>query len=353
MLSGAQSVSSCIPTSLPGGRLGPEAYAFVDWLAAAGARGGRCCRSIRPTSSARPTRPHRRSPRGAACSADPEAPVGPREAAGVPGAGGDVDRRLGGVRRRAARSRSRCGSSASGSRSARTLPSAACRIIGDVPIYVAVDGCDHRAHPELFLPLDEVVAGAPPDDLNDLRPAVGQPALRLGGDGRGRLPLVDRADAPRPRPRRPSSGSTTSAGSPAYWTVPAGAETRARRLLVARARHRPLPRRRGGARPTAGDRRGPRRHHAGRPRAPRRARASRAWSCCSGPSTGSKRQPAPAREPPCQPGRLHVHPRHRHARGRHRRGPMPGRSSSARSRRAARWRSSPPRTSSGSGARRA
>ena len=26
------------PTSLPGGRLGPEAYAFADWLAAAGAR---------------------------------------------------------------------------------------------------------------------------------------------------------------------------------------------------------------------------------------------------------------------------------------------------------------------------
>ena len=26
------------PTSLPGGRLGPEAYTFVDWLAAAGAR---------------------------------------------------------------------------------------------------------------------------------------------------------------------------------------------------------------------------------------------------------------------------------------------------------------------------
>ena len=26
------------PTSLPGGRLGAEAYAFVDWLAAAGAR---------------------------------------------------------------------------------------------------------------------------------------------------------------------------------------------------------------------------------------------------------------------------------------------------------------------------
>jgi 4-alpha-glucanotransferase len=37
------------------------------------------------------------------------------------------------------------------------------RIVGDVPIYVARDGCDHRSHPELFLPVDEVVAGAPPD----------------------------------------------------------------------------------------------------------------------------------------------------------------------------------------------
>jgi len=27
-------------TSLPGGRLGPHAYAFVDWLAAAGQPGG-------------------------------------------------------------------------------------------------------------------------------------------------------------------------------------------------------------------------------------------------------------------------------------------------------------------------
>ena len=49
------------------------------------------------------------------------------------------------------------------------------RIIGDVPIYVAVDGCDHRAHPELFLPLDEVVAGAPPDGLNDLGQLWGNP----------------------------------------------------------------------------------------------------------------------------------------------------------------------------------
>jgi 4-alpha-glucanotransferase len=35
------------------------------------------------------------------------------------------------------------------------------RIIGDVPIYVAPRGADHRAHPELFR--DDVLAGAPPD----------------------------------------------------------------------------------------------------------------------------------------------------------------------------------------------
>jgi 4-alpha-glucanotransferase len=35
------------------------------------------------------------------------------------------------------------------------------RLFGDVPIYVAPDGADHRAHPELFR--DGLVAGAPPD----------------------------------------------------------------------------------------------------------------------------------------------------------------------------------------------
>jgi 4-alpha-glucanotransferase len=40
------------------------------------------------------------------------------------------------------------------------------RILGDVPIYIAAGGCDHLAHPDLFLPLDEAVAGAPPDALN-------------------------------------------------------------------------------------------------------------------------------------------------------------------------------------------
>ncbi len=98
------------------------------------------------------------------------------------------------------------------------------RIIGDVPIYVAVGGCDHAAHPELFLPLDEVVAGAPSDDLNDLGQLWGNPlydweAMARSGyrwwiDRMRRvLELVDvfRIDHFR--------------GFAGYWTVPAGAVT--------------------------------------------------------------------------------------------------------------------------------
>ncbi len=48
------------------------------------------------------------------------------------------------------------------------------RLIGDVPIYVAAGGCDHVAHPEIFLPRD-FVAGAPPDPLNELGQIWGNP----------------------------------------------------------------------------------------------------------------------------------------------------------------------------------
>jgi 4-alpha-glucanotransferase len=98
------------------------------------------------------------------------------------------------------------------------------RIIGDVPIYVAVDGCDHAAHPELFLPLDDVVAGAPPDDLNDLGQLWGNPLYdwdEMARNGyrwwidrmRRVLALVEvfRIDHFR--------------GFADYWTVPATADT--------------------------------------------------------------------------------------------------------------------------------
>ncbi|HEX4306203.1 MAG TPA: 4-alpha-glucanotransferase, partial [Solirubrobacterales bacterium] len=54
-------------------------------------------------------------------------------------------------------------------------------IIGDLPIYVAADGGDHRAHPELFR--TGAQAGAPPDKFTDLgqlwgNPLYDWPALR-------------------------------------------------------------------------------------------------------------------------------------------------------------------------------
>jgi 4-alpha-glucanotransferase len=96
-------------------------------------------------------------------------------------------------------------------------------IIGDMPIYVAAGSCDHLTHPELFLP-DELLAGAPPDPLNDRGQKWGNPLYdweALGRAGyrwwtermRRMLGLVDvfRIDHFR--------------GFAGYWTVPAAAET--------------------------------------------------------------------------------------------------------------------------------
>ena len=52
------------------------------------------------------------------------------------------------------------------------------RIIGDIPIYVAMDSADSWAHPELFqfdeAGQPEAVAGCPPDAFFRDRPAVGE-----------------------------------------------------------------------------------------------------------------------------------------------------------------------------------
>ena len=58
------------------------------------------------------------------------------------------------------------------------------RLIGDVPIYVAPDRADQRAHPELFL--SGSVAGAPPDALSASgqlwrNPLYDWPALQRSG----------------------------------------------------------------------------------------------------------------------------------------------------------------------------
>jgi 4-alpha-glucanotransferase len=153
------------PTSLPGGRLGPDAFGFVDWLHEAGARWWQVLPLGPPDALGSPYASASAFAGWSGLLADPEASVAATEvrtfrertrawlddwvAYAGDGALADqvrFDREWGALRTYAAER--------------------GVRIIGDVPIYVAAGGCDHLTHPELFLPLSEAVAGAPPDRLN-------------------------------------------------------------------------------------------------------------------------------------------------------------------------------------------
>ncbi|MDX6700753.1 MAG: 4-alpha-glucanotransferase, partial [Baekduia sp.] len=143
-------------TSLPGGRLGPEARRFVDWLAAAGQSWWQMLPLGPPD---RYGSPYKASSAFAAWHGfleDPGAEVAPEE--------------LDAFRERHA--------FWAPSLPARMLPDqvrfarewTALRtyarergvgLIGDVPIYVAPGSYDQKAWPELFL--DGIVAGVPPD----------------------------------------------------------------------------------------------------------------------------------------------------------------------------------------------
>jgi 4-alpha-glucanotransferase len=210
------------PTSLPGGRLGSEAYAFVDWLAAAGARFWQVLPLNPPDEYGSPYSSASAFATWDELLADPEAVVTPSELhlferenaywvgdwIAFAGSGALADqvrfqREWSALRTYAAE---------------RDV-----RLIGDVPIYVAAGSSDHAAHPDIFLPGD-FVAGAPPDPLNDMGQKWGNPLYdwdALAAQGyrwwiermKRLLGLVDvfRIDHFR--------------GFASYWTVPAAAAT--------------------------------------------------------------------------------------------------------------------------------
>jgi 4-alpha-glucanotransferase len=210
------------PTSLPGGRLGDEAYAFVDWVAAAGARWWQVLPLNPPDELGSPYA----SASAFACwpglLADPEARVEPSEVrsferrhafwagdwATHAGDGALTDQ----VRFEREWSALRAHAASRG-----------VGIVGDVPIYVAAQGCDHLAHPELFRSGD-FVAGAPPDPLNDSGQKWGNPLFDWEAlareDYRWWVERMRRAlqlaDAFRIDHFR---------GFACYWAVPAEAET--------------------------------------------------------------------------------------------------------------------------------
>ena len=209
------------PTSLPGGRLGDEAYRFVDWLAAA----GQSWWQMLPLGPPDEHRSPYRSASAFACwnglLAEPDAEVTEPEAedfvtrhpfwagswAAFEGEGALADQ----VRFEREWSRLR-------SYAAERNDS----LIGDVPIYVAPGSADHLGNPELFL--DDAVAGVPPDEWSDTgqlwnNPLYDWSTMRSTGY-RWWIERFRRTfelfDAARVDPFR---------GFVAYWAVPRNAET--------------------------------------------------------------------------------------------------------------------------------
>jgi 4-alpha-glucanotransferase len=151
------------PTSLPGGRLGDEAYRFVDWLAASGQAWWQTLPLGPPDEFGSPYRTSSAFAASPAILADPRARVSAGEIEDYVArhpywigewarfSGGDAiadqvrfEREWNALRAYAGRR--------------------GVRLIGDVPIYVSDAGADVEARPELFARGE--VAGAPPDALN-------------------------------------------------------------------------------------------------------------------------------------------------------------------------------------------
>ena len=208
------------PTSLPGGRLGRDAFAFVDWLARAGQSWWQMLPLGPPDRYGSPYKARSAFAAWPGLLADPDAPVSREEEldfrertafwiddwARVAGRGAVADQvrfdREWAALRTYALERG-------------------VRLIGDVPIYVAPGSADQRAHPELFR--DDAVAGVPPDAFTDKgqlwgNPLYDWPALRRRGHYRWWTERLRRVfelyDLARVDHFR---------GFVAYWAVPRGA----------------------------------------------------------------------------------------------------------------------------------
>ena len=208
------------PTSLPRGVLDDEAYRLVDWLAAAGQRWWQVLPLGPPEGL---TRSPYMSPSAFAGSpallASPRARVSPAEAAAFRSRNAywiDDWTSYGGTLEDQVRFDREW-------RSLRAYAAAkSIRIFGDMPIYVAAGGADHRAHPRLFQ--RGAVAGVPPDSFTKTGQLWGNPlydwsAMRADGYRwwterfRRTFALVDLTRVDHFR------------GFVSYWAVPAGNRT--------------------------------------------------------------------------------------------------------------------------------
>lgn len=163
------------PTSLPGGRLGEEAYRFVDWLAEAGQSWWQVLPLGPPDELGSPYRARSAFAGWTGLLAEPRAPVSAEEledfvarhpywagewaayeAKGALAGQVRFEREWSALRRYAA--------------------GKGVRIFGDLPIYVSEEGADFAARPELFE--TRVVAAAPPDAYSRTGQLWGNPVYR-------------------------------------------------------------------------------------------------------------------------------------------------------------------------------
>jgi 4-alpha-glucanotransferase len=209
------------PTSLPGGRLGREAFRFVDWLAAAGQARWQILPLGPPDEHGSPYRAASAFACWDGLLADPDAPVSARE----------LDRF---VARHPYWSADWAAFAGDGALSAQVrferewsalrayAAEHGVRLVGDLPIYVAPGSADHVTHPELFQ--EGAVAGVPPDEWSATGQLWGNPlydwnAVRATGYRwwverfRRTFELVDETRVDHFR------------GFVSYWAVPARNET--------------------------------------------------------------------------------------------------------------------------------
>ena len=208
-------------TSLPGGRLGPEAYRFVDWLAAAGQTWWQVLPLGPPDRYGSPYKARSAFAAWPGLLGSPRAPVSRLEVLEF--------RRLEAFwavdwERFSARGAladqvrfSREWNALRAYASARGV-----RLFGDVAIYVAPGSADHRAHPELFR--SGLVAGAPPDAFSDDGQLWGNPVYDWPALRRQQYRWwVERAR--RTRSLFDLARIDHFRGFVSYWGVPAGART--------------------------------------------------------------------------------------------------------------------------------
>jgi 4-alpha-glucanotransferase len=206
-------------TSLPDGRLGAGAYRFADWLAAAGQSWWQVLPLGPPDRYRSPYKSRSAFAAWPGLLESRRAPVSASELIEFRSRHGywiaDWERFAG---RGAVADQVRFEREWSALR--RYGAERGVRLLGDLPIYVAPDSADHRAHPELFR--TGMVAGAPPDAYSPTGQLWGNPLYDWPAIRRRRyrwwverlrrtLSLFDRSRIDHFR------------GLVAYWAVPEGA----------------------------------------------------------------------------------------------------------------------------------